>query len=158
MKNIHTYFAAMLGFLLASGILAVGPSGAETERLAIRGFDPVAYFTMGRPVQGRPEFEYTLDKVHYHFATTEHLEMFRQDPDRYAPQYRGLCAMGLGAKGYKVEANPENWVIHEGRLYVTQREFGPGIFRTNPKRWVASANTNVDALEELPIGSSLSWW
>ena len=58
---------------------------------------------MGRPVQGEPEFEYTVDDVRYRFATVDHLEMFIKDPDRYMPQYRGLCAMGLGAKGYKVE-------------------------------------------------------
>ncbi len=84
--------------------------------------------------------------------------MFINDPDRYVPQYRGLCAMGLGAKGYKVEANPENWVIHEGQLYVTQQEFGPIAFRTDPERWVSSANVYMQALDGLPIGSSVSWW
>lgn len=66
--------------------------------------------------------------------------------------------MGLAAKGYKVTANPENWTIHQGRLYVTQRDFGPPIFRKDPKRWIASANVNVEALKDVPIGSALSWW
>ncbi len=158
MANMRALFITSLGLLLAAATLTAGSSWAQAKRLALKGYDPVAYFTMGRPVPGNPNFQDTLDEVRYYFATAEHLERFRKDPDRYAPQYRGLCAMGLGAKGYKVEANPENWVIHEGRLYVTQRDFGPRGFKRDPKRWVVSANSHVKTLQHLPIGSALSWW
>ena len=158
MLKVCAVLSASLAILFAFAILAPGATSANPGRLAIKGYDPVAYFTMGRPVQGEPEFEHTVDDVRYRFATAEHLEMFIEDPDRYVPQYRGLCAMGLGAKGYKVEANPENWVIYAGQLYVTQQEFGPTAFRTDPERWVSSANVYVQALAGLPIGSSLSWW
>jgi hypothetical protein len=158
MLKIRALSSASLAILFAFAVLAPGATSADTGRLAIKGYDPVAYFTMGRPIQGKPELEHTVDGVRYRFATVEHLEMFTKDSDQYAPQYRGLCAMGLGAKGYKVEANPENWVIHEGQLYVTQQDFGPAVFQTNPKRWVSAANVYVQALEGLPIGSSVSWW
>ena len=158
MLKVCAVLSASLAILFAFAILAPGATSANPGRLAIKGYDPVAYFTMGRPVQGEPEFEHTVDDVRYRFATAEHLEMFIKDPDRYVPQYRGLCAMGLGAKGYKVEANPENWVIYAGQLYVTQQEFGPTAFRTDPERWVSSANVYVQALAGLPIGSSVSWW
>ena len=158
MPKIRALSSASLAILFAFAILAPGATRANPGRLAIKGYDPVAYFTMGRPVQGEPKFEHTVDDVRYRFATAEHLEMFIEDPDRYMPQYRGLCAMGLGAKGYKVEANPKNWVIHEGQLYVTQAKFGITAFQTNPERWIISANAYVQALEELPIGSSVSWW
>jgi len=158
MLRIRALSSASLAILFVSAILAPGAASAEPGRLAIKGYDPVAYFTMGRPVQGEPEFEYTVDDVRYRFATVEHRGMFIEDPDRYMPQYSGLCAMGLGAKGYKVEANPENWVIHEGQLFVTQQDFGPAVFQTDPERWISSANVYVQALAELPIGSSVSWW
>ncbi len=158
MLKIRFLSSTSLAVLFAFAILAPGATSADTGRLAIKGYDPVAYFTMGRPVQGEPELEYTVDDVRYRFATVDHLEMFIKDPDRYVPQYRGLCAMGLGAKGYKVEANPENWVINEGKLYVTQQDFGPTVFKTDPERWISSANVYVQALEGLPIGSSVSWW
>lgn len=148
-----------IGILLAG--LTVGPSWAEEvhqPRLALKGYDPVAYFTMGRPTPGKPEYSYAVDDVRYQFATDEHLALFQEDPDRYAPQYRGLCTMGLAAKGYRVEANPENWVIHEGRLYVTQRSFGPAGFEKDPDRWVLAANENLKMLEDAPLGSGLSWW
>ena len=131
---------------------------SDEVRLAIKAYDPVAYFTMGRPVQGKSEFRYDMDGVRYQFVSSEHLKMFRRDPDRYAPRFRGLCAMGLGAKGYKVAANPEYWVIHEGRLYMTQRDFGPPIFKKSPERWVAAAATHLSELEDAPIGTGISWW
>lgn len=145
-------------------MMALGASWAaagdppDEPRLALKGYDPVAYFTMGRPVPGNPEFQHDVDETRYYFATAEHLELFEEDPDHYAPQYRGLCTMGLAAKGYRVEANPENWVIHEGRLYVTQRSFGPEGFRKAPERWVVEAEENLELLEDAPIGTGLSWW
>lgn len=142
------------GLAFASGAVA----GDDEIRLGIKGYDPVAYFTMGRPVQGKPEYRHDLDDVRYHFASTKHLAMFRKDPDHYAPRFQGLCAMGLGAKGYIVEANPQNWVIHQGRLYVTQASYGPTAFRKDPKRWAASAERNLLALKGSPIGAGLSWW
>ena len=147
-----TSFVAGLAF--ASGAVA----GDNEIRLGIKGYDPVAYFTMGRPVQGKPEFRHDLDDVRYHFASAKHLAIFSKDPDHYAPRFQGLCAMGLGAKGYMVEANPQNWVIHEGRLYVTQASYGPAAFRKDPKRWAASAEQNLLALKGSPIGAGLSWW
>lgn len=147
-----------IGILLGAAALTSGPVSAGDERIGLRGYDPVAYFTMAQPLEGTPEFQYVLDGVRYQFATVEHLELFRADPDRYAPRYKGLCAMGLGAKGYKVEADPNNWVIHEGRLYVTQREFGPAAFRTDPERWTSSADAHLEALEKLPVGSGIAWW
>ena len=149
-----------LSALTVLGLLAMSTTvaAASQPRLGIKGYDPVAYFTMSRPVAGKPELEHTFDEVRYRFATPEHLALFQADPERYAPRFRGLCAMGLGAKGYKVEANPENWVIHEGRLYLTQRDFGPPAFRRNPERWRAAAKAHLEKLEALPIGSALSWW
>jgi YHS domain-containing protein len=150
--------------LLVGTVVAVwsvstpGLAQQAEPRLALKGYDPVAYFTMGRPVPGRPEFSFEVDDVVYQFATEEHLALFRSDPDHYAPRYGGLCTMGLAAKGYEVEANPENWVIHEGRLYVMQRSFGPAGFRKDPERWIAGANEQLAALKGAPIGSGLSWW
>jgi YHS domain-containing protein len=155
---------SVLASLSVAMIMVLGPSWAKAggptdePRLALKGYDPVAYFTMGRPVAGKPELRHDVDETRYHFATAEHLELFQDDPDHYAPQYRGLCTMGLAAKGYHVEANPENWVIHEGRLYVTQRSFGPAGFRKAPERWVVAAEENLELLEDTPVGTGLSWW
>ena len=148
-------FSICLIALLGSGTTG---AAAEESRLGLKGFDPVAYFTMGRPVEGISRFQYEFDKVRYRFVSAEHLKLFSGDPDKYAPRYGGLCAMGLGAKGYKVEANPENWVIHNGQLYLTQRSFGPAIFRKAPKRWTVAARANARVLDKAQFGTGISWW
>jgi YHS domain-containing protein len=59
------------------------------DGVAIKGYDTVAYFTLGEPTLGSPEFEHEWRGAKWRFANAEHLEMFKQDPERYAPQYGG---------------------------------------------------------------------
>jgi YHS domain-containing protein len=68
-------------------------------RLALKGYDPVAYFTAGRPTAGKPEYEAVYDGARYHFASARSLELFKADPDRYAPQYAGACTAGIAMGG-----------------------------------------------------------
>ena len=96
-------------------IMAASPWLAPSARaqdviLAIKGYDPVAYFTDGHPVQGLPDFEYVWDDHVYRFASAEHRNMFKADAVRYAPQFGNFCAMAL-AKRQVVVANPENWLF-----------------------------------------------
>ena len=127
---------------------------ADAPRLALNGYDPVAYFTEGRPELGKAEFEYTWDEARYRFASEEHLSMFRDDPDRYAPQYAGLCTMGM-SKGKKVEANPENWLISDGRLFVFNPSDGPARFQADPQTAEAAADRNWEQLKDAPVGAVL---
>ena len=85
--------------------------------LAIKGYDPVAYFTDGKPTPGLATIEHMWHGFRYRFARAEHRDLFKADPVRYAPQFENFCAMAL-AKGELVEANPENWLISDGKLYV----------------------------------------
>src|SRR6476619_6773979 len=68
------------------------PSLAAESPLAIKGYDPVAYFTDGKPTRGLPEFEFQWDGHRYHFASAEHRDLFKADPERYAPQFGNYCA------------------------------------------------------------------
>ena len=63
--------------------------------MAIKGYDPVAYFTDGMPKRGLPDFEYLWDEYRYHFSSAEHRELFKADPARYAPEFANFCAMSL---------------------------------------------------------------
>ena len=148
----------VFGFFVLALAFNTERAMAEEPRLGLKGYDPVAYFTIGKPTKGNAKFEDAFEDVRYHFASAKHLKMFRADPDKYAPRYTGLCAMGLGAKGYKVEANPENWTIHKGQLYLTQRSFGPPIFAKAPDRWSKAAHKHVQLLKDAPIGSGISWY
>ena len=87
-KRWATLFA-LLAFLL--GPMAWG----DEARLSISGYDPVAYFTDGKPTRGFPEIEYEWDGLRYRFARAEHRELFKAEPVRYAPQFGNFCAMAL---------------------------------------------------------------
>ena len=137
--------AVGLALLAAASPLLTTIPGIAAERvpLAIKGYDPVAYFTMGRPVHGLPDIEYEWDEHRYRFLTAEHRELFRADPVRYAPQFANLCAMAL-SMGEIVVADPENWLISGGRLYVFGKPApaGPALFQKDLAGNIAKANQN----------------
>jgi len=116
---------------------------AEDVPLAIKGYDPVAYFTLGKPTKGAPEFAYDWDDHRYLFMSAEHRDRFKADPVRYAPQFGNYCAMAL-AKGEIVVANPENWLVSDGKLYVFGKPApaGPVLFQNDLATNVVKANQN----------------
>ncbi len=155
-RDVLTAAAALvLGIALGGGPSEAQDTTQEKSRLALKGYDPVAYFTEGRPVRGNEKFEYAWDGVRYRFASEQHLSMFRGDPDRYAPQFAGSCAMGM-SKGVKVEANPENWLISDGRLFVFYPANGPARFRAAAQTTAAAANNNWQLLKDAALGTSLA--
>ena len=117
-----------LSLLAAVSPLATSAFAAWGAPLAIKGYDPVAYFTFGKPTHGLPEFEYEWDEHRYRFARAEHLELFKADPVRYAPQFAGFCAVAL-ARGEIDEGNPEYWLLSEGKLYLFGKPIGPALFQ-----------------------------
>ncbi len=91
--------------------------------MVLDGYDPVAYFTEKRPVEGKSAINYDWDDGRYLFASAKHRELFVANPDRYAPQFNGLCTGGVAA-GMKVKANPTIWRIVDGKLYVFSKDRG----------------------------------
>jgi YHS domain-containing protein len=114
-----------------SVVLAAEKDSWITEkRLALAGHDPVSYFLEGRPVKGSNEYTVSYDDAIYWFKSPEHQAMFEADPDRYAPQFRGWCTNTMSkGDGDKHEADPENWVIADGKLYVFGSQRGVARFR-----------------------------
>lgn len=93
------------------------------KRLAISGYDPVAYFTDSRPVQGIPQYWFEFDDTVYLFATSEHRAMFVSDPEHYAPQFQGFCALSTAIGGHD-EGLPDQWKIVDNKLYVFGKPTG----------------------------------
>lgn len=92
---------------------------ANRKGLAIKGYDPVAYFTMNEPTKGSAEITYQWSGAEWRFATTEHRDMFVNDPAKYAPQFGGSCAVAA-ATGHSVSASPKQWRIENGHLYLNK--------------------------------------
>jgi hypothetical protein len=144
MHNLSRRSAFRLVLLVAALPLVTSvPSVANDTPLAIQGYDPVAYFTDGKPTPGMPEYEYQWDEHRYRFANAKHRDLFKADPVRYAPQFGNYCAMAL-ALGKVVVANPENWLVSGNKLYVfgSPAPKGPELFEKDLAANISKANQN----------------
>ena len=121
------------------------PTGAvfAENGLAIRGYDPVAYFTDGRPMMGQPQHESSREGATWRFASAEHKASFEAEPARYLPQYGGYCAWAVAAKNEAFPIDPAAWRIVDGRLYLNfsqdvQRDWEkdiPGFIGKGDHNW-----------------------
>ncbi|MFK7859261.1 MAG: YHS domain-containing (seleno)protein [Granulosicoccus sp.] len=91
--------------------------GFKPNGIAIRGYDTVAYFTQGGPVEGTSEFATEWMGATWQFASQENLDLFIGSPESYAPQYGGYCAYGV-SQGSLVKIEPSQWKIENDRLYL----------------------------------------
>jgi YHS domain-containing protein len=89
---------------------------ADATGFVIRGYDPVAYFTGGRPVPGRSDLSAEYKGGTYLFANAANRDAFKANPEKYVPQYGGYCAYGV-AVGKKFDIDPSSWRIVDGKLY-----------------------------------------
>jgi hypothetical protein len=85
--------------------------------VALKGYDPVAYFVQGQPVKGRKEFVFRWSDATWKFSSVEHRDLFARDPAAYAPQFGGYCAWAV-SQGYTADIDPASWKIVSGKLYL----------------------------------------
>ncbi len=126
------------GLLLAWALFGI-PAMATDGRVAIKGYDPVAYFTLGKATPGSPDLAYEWDGARWQFADADNRERFQNDPEAYAPQYGGYCALGM-TLGNRGEPNPEVWAIVDGKLYFNYDESTREEWRQNTAAYIAEAD------------------
>lgn len=98
-----------------------GVINASFEGIAIKGYDPVAYFTVGQAVKGSQEFAHQWLNVKWLFANDKHRDLFASNPIKYVPQYGGYCADAAYVDN-EADINPSTWRIVNGRLYIFYSE------------------------------------
>ena len=103
--------------LATSAASAVEPVFSTSTGGAIRGYDPVAYFTEGRPVEGESAHRFEWMGATWYFASAENRDAFEANPEKYAPRYGGYCAWAV-SQGYTASIVPEAWRIVDGTLYL----------------------------------------
>ena len=103
----------------------------EGSGLAIRGYDPVAYFDQNRAIEGKKEITAQYSGITYRFSTVQNRDVFNAAPGRYEPQYGGWCAYAMGSSGEKVSVDPETFKIVDGKLYLFYNKF----FNNTLKNW-----------------------
>ncbi len=122
-------------------LLWQGPASAldptfTADGAAIRGYDPVAYFTQGEPTPGNPAFSHAYEGATWHFATEAHRDMFAADPAKFAPQYGGYCAWAA-SRNYVASTDPEAWEIVDDKLYLN-------FSKLIHARWTIGKRKNIE--------------
>jgi YHS domain-containing protein len=108
---------AVFYLLSLSPAFAIEPINKTSDGVAIKGYDPVAYFIDRKPVKGSREFEYVWMGAKWHFSSADHRDLFVKNPEKYAPQYGGYCAYAV-SRGSTADIDPEVWTLVAGKLYL----------------------------------------
>jgi len=125
----------------------------DASGLALRGYDPVAYFNGGKPTQGDPRFTPVYAGATNHFASAANRDAFLSSPVKFAPAYGGFCAYGASVN-HKADGDPQIWRIVDGRLYVNVsprasdnwRQDIPGNIRKADANWSQIKNKSPNDL------------
>jgi YHS domain-containing protein len=155
-RKRHVRFASRLALALGLAIAAHCGAlrAATTERivvdrhtgLALYGIDPVGYFTDGKPVRGREEFEYTYAGATWRFENEGNRAAFAADPDVYMPRYGGYDPLGI-ARGLATAGSPTLWVVFEQRLYLFYTADARATFIGDPPTAIAAASARWAAVK-----------
>jgi YHS domain-containing protein len=135
----------LVAFGAVDGLRAEIVSPVPGKRVALRGYDPVSYFTNGKPERGVSTFWVAFDDAVYLFASAKHRALFEADPERYAPQYHGYCTIKI-SEGERAEPDPEAWVVVDGKLYVFRSKRGLARFNDNASAILGKANAAWQSL------------
>jgi YHS domain-containing protein len=125
---------AFVLFTLAAGAQHAPKAGnynLEKGGIALQGYDPVAYFTQNKAVEGSKSVSATVNGVLYYFSSAKNRDLFLANPAAYEPQYGGWCAYAMGATGEKVEIDPGTFKMLNGKLYLFYNKF----FNNTLKSW-----------------------
>ena len=133
--------SARPGFAIAasakSPVAAVNAAGGA----GLKGYDPVAYFTVGQPTPGVDQYAYRWKDLTYRFASAESLERFRTDPEKYLPQYGGYCAYAMSINRI-ADIDPSRWAIVDGKLYLNNGFFAEKLWSLNKSGNIAAGDRN----------------
>lgn len=114
--------AARVPEKVESPVAAAGPELNLDERgRALRGYDPVAYFTESQAIPGQADLREVREGAEYLFANEAHREAFRSQPERYQPAHGGFCTFGIVMEK-KFDGDPEVWMVHDDQLHVFLNE------------------------------------
>ncbi len=134
----------VLVIILSFFQIGLGQNPKENRNLesgvALQGYDPISYFTIGKAVKGKKEFAVSVRNTIYYCSSLDHKKLLEANPERYEPQYGGWCAYAMGDSGSKVEISPQTFKIIDGKLYL----FYNAYFSNTLKSW----NKNETALKK----------
>ena len=115
MKHLTT--TVILSLVVISTAFAKTLVNVDKAGVALKGYDPVAYFKETKAVKGDPQFRSEVGDVVYYFASAENKAAFDAAPAKYEPQFGGFCAWAV-SRGYTASIDPNAFQIVDGRLLL----------------------------------------
>jgi YHS domain-containing protein len=112
---------------------------ATANDVAINGYDAVSYFTQSKAVKGSQKYTASYKSAIYQFSSEGNRDNFRMNPEKYAPQFGGFCAMGV-ALNKKLDTDPTAWKIVDGKLYLNLNHAVQKKWLSDVPGYVVSAN------------------
>ncbi len=139
--------AALL--LFVSTLLPAQGVNTDSAGLALKGYDPVAFFTVQQPTPGDARYTATHEGATYRFSSAANRETFMKEAAKYAPQYGGYCAFGV-AGGYKVKVDPEAFTVRDGKLYLNYDKRVQERWLKDMPGYLSKSEANWSGLRDKP--------
>ncbi len=141
----RTTLALIGASLIASPALAGKSKVFATNGIAIQGYDPVAYFDLQGPVEGKPAHASNWNGTKWVFASAQNKARFDADPTAFAPQFGGYCAYAV-SKGATAPTDPTAWTVYQGKMYLNFSPAVRNIWRQDVAGNIAKAEGNWPAV------------
>lgn len=161
LNPVHFARAAMLAAGLALTGCATYGSVSQTEPVAeinntngvaLKGYDAVAYFTDIKPVPGSPQITTNWHGATYRFASEAHRAAFVADPEHYAPQYGGFCAFAI-SRGTIADIDPSQFAVQNDRLYLNNNSVAQGIWNLDRPGNIRAGDRNWPLVPKKPVAA-----
>lgn len=125
--------------------MAAAPAVSATDGIAIGGYDPVAFFAVGKPQEGKAEHSFEYQGATWRFASPDNLARFRSDPARYAPQFGGYCAWAV-SQHYLAPGDPKFWKIVDDGLYLNANARAKELWEAEQAEAIERGHANWPAV------------
>ena len=132
---LFAYAVALFVGMDAAAADRADPVNKNPSSVALKGYDPVAYFSGGKPVKGSQQFTHQWMGATWHFASQQSRDTFAANPAKYAPQYGGYCSWAV-SRGYTADTDPQAWKVFGGKLYLNYN-------KSVQKKWEADIPGNI---------------
>ena len=139
-----TLFAVLLGAFSISLSMSVSAAESVYEKggYAISGYDTVAYFIKDKAVKGKKKFAHSYKGATWLFSSSDNRDLFKNDPEKYAPRYNGWCAYAMSYAGKKKKIDPKAYTIKDNRLYLNFSKGVRSTFNEDIDHHIAQATVN----------------
>jgi YHS domain-containing protein len=166
MKKIILLAAIALGVVTAVYFLFIKEPSFKTtdgflvnvnnKAVIIEGYDAVAYFTDNKPVMGNAQFSTAYNGATYWFASEEHLSLFKNSPEKYAPQYGAFCGYAVSI-GKLRPVDPTIFQIENGKLILQHTKEAYDLFNEDLKANVIKADEKWPGLVTAHSGKPIQY-